>query len=113
MKKSISSLLGVALFGLVSSLSGRAHAGQIADCSVSSVAYVNDQLIIQCANSIEVQAFGPSFTSCGQRQSSDTMRMLLSIVQSAFLSGHHLTVNYNTDTSCTANNNAVVYVKIF
>jgi len=113
-------LLGAAFVVALGTVTAVVHAtqtaGQITSCTVQHIAYTNDELIIKCAEvGPEFMAWGPSWTACQSRQTTDTLKMFNTIANAAFLSGKKLYMNYVTDTTCPqgAASTSVSYLRMF
>jgi hypothetical protein len=116
-KRRLAMLLGVACVAVLGSATAVVRAtqtaGQINSCTVSYIAYANDEVIIKCAEvGPEFMAWGPSWTACQSRQSMDTLKMFNTIANAALLSGKKLGMNYVNDTTCPTAT-SVGYIKLF
>ena len=108
MKTAISKFVFLASIAFAGSAATLAHAtddlGQTTSCVASKIQYVNDGFAVQCANTgVFYSVFGPSNTACTHKQSSDSVKALLSMAQASYLAGKPMTVNFYTTSGGTNN----------
>lgn len=109
-KPRLTALLSFAM--IIFGLSRPARADQLPLCTIEYVQYLNEQLVIKCSERAEeFHAFGSEWTACSSRQSSETLKVFVSLAQAAFLSKKHLLFNYNVDNTCPKPN-AIILVRI-